>query len=97
MRIRPTPRAALAALIAVLPLVLAPSWITLAVCAAVLLVLLVVDALAAPSPRALVVRRTMPAQARLGTAVTGRLLVTNPTGRRAVLDVRDAWDPKEDA
>lgn len=93
MRIRPTPRAALAALIAVLPLVLAPSWITLAVCAAVLLVLLVVDALAAPSPRALVVRRTMPAQARLGTAVTGRLLVTNPTGRRAVLDVRDAWDP----
>lgn len=93
MRIRPTPRAALLALAALLPLVLWPSWVTLCACALVLALLVLLDGLLAAPPRRLAVRRTMPAQARLGTAVTGRLLVTNPTARRAVLEVRDAWNP----
>lgn len=93
MRIRPAPRSALAALVVVAPLVLAPSWITLVACAAALMLLIIGDALLAPDPRRLTVRRTVPSQVRLGTSVTGRLLVTNASRRRAVLDVRDAWNP----
>ncbi|UYG15706.1 DUF58 domain-containing protein [Brachybacterium huguangmaarense] len=93
MRIWPTPRAALVALVGVLPLVVAPSWITVLVCLAVLLVLVLGDALAAVPPRSLRLRRDMAAQVRLGGAVDARLLITNPSSRRARLLVRDAWDP----
>lgn len=93
MRLWPTPRAALAALLGAIPIVLVPSWITVVVCALVLIVLAVVDPLLAVPPSALVVRRTAPGSVRLGEGVRGRLLVTNPTARRARLLVRDAWNP----
>ncbi|GAB4095684.1 DUF58 domain-containing protein [Brachybacterium horti] len=93
MRISPTLRAAPAGLLALPVLVLWPSWGTVLACAAVWLLVVLGDALAAPSPRRLQVVRRSPAQVVLGGTGTGRLLLTNPGPRRARLQVRDAWNP----
>lgn len=93
MRLRPTPRVALVALAGLLPVVLWPSWITLLVLLVLLAGVLVGDALLAAPPAALGVRRDLVGQVRLGTTARGRLLVTNGGRRRAVLRIRDAWDP----
>lgn len=67
-------------------------WWALAV-----LVLLLLDLLAAPSPAALRFIRSTPAQIRLGESATSTLTVTN-TGRRTVRAViRDAWVPSAGA
>ncbi|GAA1485833.1 DUF58 domain-containing protein [Brachybacterium fresconis] len=93
MRISLTPRAALAALLALPVIVLWPTWwVLLALLAAWALVVLA-DALAAPNPRSIRVRREAPIQVRLGQEVSGRLLLTNPTRRAVSLEVRDAWNP----
>lgn len=93
MRISLTPRAALAALLAVPVIVLWPQWWMLLVLAVVWAAVVLADALAAADPRRIRVRREAPTQVRLGGTVGGRLLLTNPTGRRARLEVRDAWNP----
>lgn len=93
MRISPTPRAALAALLAVPVIVLWPRWWVLTLLAALWVLVVLADALTAPSPRKLAVRRESPAQVRLGGSAAGRLLLTNPTGRGADLALRDAWNP----
>ncbi|MGP9693863.1 DUF58 domain-containing protein [Brachybacterium sp. AOP25-B2-12] len=93
MRWRPTPRAAVLALVGLLPIVLWPSGTTVLATAAVLVLLVIGEALAAAPPTRLTVRREAPGQVRLGTSASGRILVTNPGRRRAVLRVRDAWDP----
>ncbi|GAA1489927.1 DUF58 domain-containing protein [Brachybacterium sacelli] len=93
MRISLTPRAALVALLALPVIVLWPSWWVLLALFVVWALVVLADAFAAPSPRAIRVRREAPIQVRLGNEVTGRLLLTNPTGRAAALEVRDAWNP----
>ena len=93
MRISLTPRAALVALLALPVIVLWPRWWVLLVLLALWALVVLVDALRAPDPRRILVRREAQAQVRLGGTVPGRLLLTNPTARRARLEVRDAWNP----
>ncbi|MFB2557339.1 DUF58 domain-containing protein [Herbiconiux liangxiaofengii] len=60
---------------------------------ALVLVLVIVDLVAAASPRRLAVERTLPARVRLGETSTSTLYLTN-TGRRMLRAVvRDAWQP----
>ena len=93
MRISLTPRAALVALLALPVIVLWPRWWVLLVLLALWGIVVLADAFAAADPRRVLVRREAPTQVRLGGTVTGRLLLTNPTSRRARLEVRDAWNP----
>ncbi|APX32439.1 hypothetical protein BH708_06560 [Brachybacterium sp. P6-10-X1] len=93
MRISLTPRAALAALLALPVVVLWPIWWVLPALLAAWALVVLADALAAPNPRSIRVRREAPIQVRLGQEVSGRLLLTNPTRRAASLEVRDAWNP----
>ncbi|WP_245822850.1 DUF58 domain-containing protein [Brachybacterium avium] len=74
-------------------IVLWPRWWVLGILAALWMLVVLADALLAPDPRRLRVRREAPTQVRLGNTVTGRLLLTNPTARPASLEVRDAWNP----
>ncbi|MCS5716331.1 DUF58 domain-containing protein [Herbiconiux sp. CPCC 205716] len=67
------------------------AWIVLVV------VLVVIDLVAAASPRRLGVDRTLPARVRLGDTATSTLYLTN-TGRRMLRAVvRDAWQPSAGA
>ena len=93
MRISFTPRAALAALLALPVIVLWPLWWVVLILLALWALVVLADALAAPAPQRIRVRREAPAQVRLGGTVPGRLLLTNTTARRARLEVRDAWNP----
>ncbi|MGY5765943.1 DUF58 domain-containing protein [Brachybacterium sp. DNPG3] len=93
MRISPTPRAALAALVGLPVVVLWPHWWTLLALVVAWAAIVLGDALAAPSPRALTVRRQAPGQVRLGSDAAGRLLIANPASRAADLEIRDAWNP----
>jgi uncharacterized protein (DUF58 family) len=93
MRISLTPRAALVALFALPVIVLWPLWWVLVILLVLWALVVLADALAATDPRRIRVRREAPTQVRLGGTVTGRLLLTNPTPRRARLEVRDAWNP----
>jgi uncharacterized protein (DUF58 family) len=62
-------------------------WIALVVA------LVVIDLIAAASPRRLRIERTLPARVRLGESATSTLFLTN-TGRRMLRAVvRDAWQP----
>jgi uncharacterized protein (DUF58 family) len=93
VRISLTLRGALLGALGVLPVVLAPSWVTLLVCALVWIAALVLDTLLTSSPKALDVRRSSPGQVRLGQSGQGRLLVTNTGPRPVELRTRDAWNP----
>ncbi|MFC7376314.1 DUF58 domain-containing protein [Brachybacterium sp. GCM10030267] len=93
MRISLTPRAALLALLALPVIVLWPIWWVLLVLLGLWALVVLADAFAAPRPGAIRVRREAPLQVRLGGETSGRLLLTNPTGRTADLEVRDAWNP----
>jgi uncharacterized protein (DUF58 family) len=70
-----------------------PAWLAavgwLALCA----VLAGVDAVAAPSPRALEFSRDLPARTRLGEPVAAGLRVRNGGSRRIHGLLRDAWQP----
>jgi uncharacterized protein (DUF58 family) len=70
-----------------------PAWLAavgwLALCA----VLAGVDAVAAPSPRALEFSRDLPARTRLGELVAAGLRVRNGGSRRIHGLLRDAWQP----
>ncbi|MEA9984397.1 DUF58 domain-containing protein [Subtercola sp. RTI3] len=64
---------------------------------ALVVVLGIVDLIAAGSPRALALERALPARVRLGETTAGELYLTN-TGRRPVNGtVRDAWQPSAGA
>ncbi len=88
-----TGRAALLALLGVVPVGLSGSgsavWVVLALLAA----LVGYDVWRAPSPRALGLTRTGDTSCRLGETAEVRLQVANPTGRRLRAVVRDAWVP----
>ena len=56
-----------------------------------------VDVVAAPSPRGLRVRRSVERSVRLGGSTTATLTVTNTGRRHATARVRDAWPPSAGA
>lgn len=92
-----TRRAALVAAGPVAAVLLVPTWATFWISAALLLVVLVVDALQAADPRHLSVTRAGETQVRLGETATIRLRLAQ-TGSRPVRGlVRDAWPPSAGA
>ncbi|GAA1956337.1 DUF58 domain-containing protein [Microbacterium aquimaris] len=68
-------------------------WLTLAGWVLLCSVLMVVDAVAAPSPRALHVTRGAPVKALLGSPTDTRLWITNTGSRLLRGRLRDAWQP----
>lgn len=93
MRFSLTLRGGLVTLLGLLPVALWPTWITLLICLGVWLLALVADGALTPAPRSLGVRRHSPGQVRLGTSVSGRILLTNTATRSLGIRVRDAWNP----
>jgi uncharacterized protein (DUF58 family) len=93
-----TGRAALVALIAVLPITLSfwPATVFVVLLAA-LVVALVIDAAAAASPGALRISRSADSSARLGQPVDSALVIHNAGRRRFRGRVRDAWAPSAHA
>ncbi|HWJ84070.1 MAG TPA: DUF58 domain-containing protein, partial [Cellulomonas sp.] len=65
--------------------------------ALVVLVVCVLDAVLAASPRQVAVARRVPPSVRLGEPVTSEVDVTNLSGRRLRALVRDAWPPSSGA
>jgi uncharacterized protein (DUF58 family) len=59
----------------------------------VVVVLVVIDLVAAASPRRVALERALPARVRLGETVTSTLYVTNTGSRMLRGVVRDAWQP----
>lgn len=93
-----TGRTALAALIGVVPIMVSPQpALTFVVWLAALAVLMVVDAAAAVSPRALAFDRSSAASVRLGQPTASVLTIHNGGRRRFRGQVRDAWPPSADA
>ncbi|WP_353354826.1 DUF58 domain-containing protein [Intrasporangium sp. DVR] len=92
-----TGRAAAAVLLGVAAIAWRPSTGTVLLWALGVVVLVAVDLALAPSPRTLVLERSVSPLVRLGEAARSDLLVTNP-GRRGVRgQVRDAWQPSAGA
>jgi uncharacterized protein (DUF58 family) len=92
-----TGRAALLALLGVVPVAAAPSGATVLAWLAVVLGAVVLDVLLAGSPRAVALHRDPLGSVRLGEPVQAGLLLSN-TGRRTVRAVvRDAWQPSAGA
>jgi len=92
-----TGRAALVVLLGAVAVAWRPGVGTVLLWTLGVLVLVLADLALAPSPRGLVIERSVAPLVRLGEAVTSELLVTNP-GRRAVRgQVRDAWQPSAGA
>ncbi|MAP64941.1 MAG: DUF58 domain-containing protein [Microbacterium sp.] len=71
----------------------ADPWLTLAGWVLLCAVLMVVDVVAAPSPRALHVTRGAPVKALLGSPTDTRLWITNSGSRLLRGRLRDAWQP----
>ena len=92
-----TGRAVLLAAAGVLPVALAPGWVTVLGWAAVWLLALGADLALAGSPRAVRVQRDPLPAVRLGEQVPAAVTLTN-TGRRRVRGTaRDAWQPSAGA
>jgi uncharacterized protein (DUF58 family) len=92
-----TGRAALLALVGVVPVALAPGGATLLGWAALVLLAIVVDVVLAGSVSGLRLEREPVAAVRLGETTSSHLLVSN-TGRRRVRGLlRDAWQPSAGA
>lgn len=92
-----TPRALFVVLAGLIPIVVAPVPQVVALWAAFLFILILIDVVFAPSPRNLAVTRKVPASVRLGQAIQCQLIVTN-TGRRRIRGTaRDAWQPSAGA
>jgi uncharacterized protein (DUF58 family) len=93
-----TGRAPIILALGVVPVVLSASmgiapWMMLLLWLALVLALVVADTALAADPRRLTVDRDIPSRSRLGEPVRTELLLTNRGARRAVLVVRDAWQP----
>ena len=86
-------RAVALVVLGLVPVALVPDTWTALGWLLLVVVVVAVDVLLAPTPAGLAVERTAPGTVRLGEPATSRLLVTNP-GRRAVHGLlRDAWVP----
>jgi uncharacterized protein (DUF58 family) len=70
-----------------------PAWAAVALVTAALVLALVGDMLAAPSPRALAITRTGDRTVRLGEVATTTLTARNTGSRRWRGTLRDAWAP----
>ncbi|MCU1624804.1 MAG: lipoprotein [Frankiales bacterium] len=92
-----TGRAALLALLGLLPVIASPHLATALGTAAVLLVVLAVDVLLAAPVRRLQVTRSGITACRLGESAEVQLSVVNATGRRLRGELRDAWVPSAGA
>ncbi|MDX6218175.1 MAG: hypothetical protein QOG99_3759 [Frankiales bacterium] len=92
-----TGRAAVLALLGLLPVIASPHLATALGTAAVLLVLLAVDVLLAAPVRRLQVTRSGITACRLGESAEVQLSVVNATRRRLRGELRDAWVPSAGA
>ena len=82
----------------VVPMVLlgtagAPPWAVFGVWVLLCAVLVAIDVVSAPSPRALIVTRSIPARGRLGEPVQTSVAVQNIGTRTLRGQLRDAWQP----
>lgn len=74
-----------------------PRPLTVVACAAGATILVVIDVIAAPSPRSLRVQRSVERSVRLGGSTTSTLTVAATGRRRMRARVRDAWPPSAGA
>ena len=86
-------RVPLLLLLGAIPVILWPQPLTVVAWLVVVLVLCVIDLLAAVRPEQLQISRSLPPSVRLTEAADSQLTVVNPTRRRASLRLRDAWPP----
>ncbi|HKU34258.1 MAG TPA: DUF58 domain-containing protein [Paenarthrobacter sp.] len=92
-----TGRFVLLAFAALAPVVLFPSWSTVLMVAAALLLLLTVDLALAASPAKTVLERVQPTNVTLENKTESVVIVTNPGRRKLRALVRDAWQPSAGA
>jgi uncharacterized protein (DUF58 family) len=92
-----TGRAAVLALLGVLPVALAPGWSSLLGWLLVLGLAIGLDLALAGSARGLTVHREPVPTVRLGESVESTLVIANPGGRRVRGVLRDAWQPSAGA
>ncbi|MFZ0159067.1 MAG: DUF58 domain-containing protein [Kineosporiaceae bacterium] len=92
-----TGRAALLALIGVVPVALAPGWATLLGWAALVVLAVGIDRFLAARPDRVAVIREPIASVRLGEPTTSSVLLTNAGPRTLRGVVRDAWQPSAGA
>jgi uncharacterized protein (DUF58 family) len=90
-------RAALLALLGVVPIALFPHWPVFVGWAVLVLVAVLVDLLLAGSPRGVRVEREPVAAVRLGQPTTASYLLSNQGRRRVHGLVRDGWQPSAGA
>lgn len=83
-------------LLGVVPVLFWPLQTTVAKWLIVVLALVVLDLVLAPSPRKLKITRDAVTPVRVGEVSESRLRFTNP-GRRMKVDIRDAWQPSAGA
>ncbi|MDO4242265.1 MAG: DUF58 domain-containing protein [Actinomyces sp.] len=82
---------------ALMAIIVVPRPLTAIVWTAVVVLIVAVDVLAAPSPLCLRVERELPRSVRLGGSVTTTLTVINSGPRPVRAQVRDAWPPSAGA
>lgn len=92
-----TGRAAVLALLGVLPVALAPGWSSLLGWLLVLALAIGLDLALAGSARGLTVHREPVPTVRLGESVESTLVIANPGRRRVRGVLRDAWQPSAGA
>lgn len=92
-----SPHAAWLGLAGLAAVIMAPSFFTVGIWAAVVVAILAADFLLAGSIRPLQVSREVPAVIREGEVGTSTLTVANPTGRQIRGVLRDAWVPSAGA
>jgi uncharacterized protein (DUF58 family) len=88
-----TGRVALLLLAGLVPVVLRPTMGTLWMWVLVVIAIVFLDWLLAPQPRRLEFERTPATAVRLGEPASTTLTIVNPTRRRYIGIVRDAWQP----
>ncbi|MFJ4207159.1 DUF58 domain-containing protein [Paenarthrobacter sp. NPDC089675] len=92
-----TGRFVLLAFAALAPLVLFPAWATVALVAAALLLLVVLDLVLAASPAKTELERVQPGNVTLGGGAEAAIVVANGEQRKLRAVIRDAWQPSAGA
>lgn len=92
-----TYRAVIVALLGVVPVALFPSWVTMAVWLALVIVAVVVDVALAASPRRVELTRDLERAVRLGETAEVALWLTNHDRKTLRAVVKDAWQPSAGA
>jgi uncharacterized protein (DUF58 family) len=87
----------LLALAALLPVIALPGAITWLTALGVLALVVVLDLVLAASPRRVALRRTLPTGVRLGEATTALLRLANESPRMLRAQVKDGWQPSAGA